>query len=313
MIATGNTFYFPWEETLMEWLQAHIPGVWISIISRFSLFGEELPLILILGFVYWSYDKKLGRTLGLSVIMGLAWNTMIKNVFLRRRPYFDLKGVKILRVVEPDADIYDISAQGFSFPSGHSTNSVTAFGSLAMNLRKRWMTVIAVLIPLLTGFSRCVVGAHFPTDVMVGWFLGFICVLLIHLLQDKVKNTFMLYGILLVSTIPGFFYCKSTDYFTAMGLMIGFMGGTLLDDHYVHFENTRKPAFVIGRVLVGLVVYLVFNFLLKKLFAGGLMSGTDTVALMMRFLRYAIVSFLGFGVYPMFFKYEKRIQSGLDA
>ena len=45
----------------------------------------------------------------------------------------------------------------------------------------------------------------------------------------------------LITAVPGFFFCKSADYFTAMGLMIGFMGGTLLDDRCVHFENTRKP------------------------------------------------------------------------
>ena len=161
MIATGNTFYFPWEETLMEWLQAHIGGAWISIISRFSLFGEELPLILIVGFLYWSYDKQLGRKVGLIAIMGLTWNTMIKNIVMRRRPYFDHENINILRIVEPEADIYDISAQGFSFPSAHSTNSVTVFGSLAVNLRKRWFTVIAIIIPLLTGISRFVVGARY--------------------------------------------------------------------------------------------------------------------------------------------------------
>lgn len=44
----------------MEWLQTHISDAGISFMSFFSLFGEELPLILIVGFVYWSYDKKLG-------------------------------------------------------------------------------------------------------------------------------------------------------------------------------------------------------------------------------------------------------------
>jgi membrane-associated phospholipid phosphatase len=48
---------------------------------------------------------------------------MAKNIALRRRPYFDHESIHILRVVEPEADIYDIAAQGYSFPSGHSTNA----------------------------------------------------------------------------------------------------------------------------------------------------------------------------------------------
>lgn len=302
----GNTFFFTWEVSLMEWLQTHTSDAGISFMSFFSLFGEELPLILIVGFVYWSYDKKLGRKVGLIAIMGLIWNTMIKNIVMRRRPYFDHENINILRIVEPEADIYDISAQGFSFPSAHSTNSVTVFGSLAVNLRKRWFTVIAIIIPLMTGISRFVVGAHYPTDVMAGWLLGLTSVVLVTILQNRVKNTLVLYGILLITAIPGFFYCTSADYFTAVGLLMGFMGGTLLDDYYVHFEDTRKPMSMVARLLGGLAVYLVVNSLLKMPFSKEFLSDGSTAALMVRCARYAIVAFIDFGVYPMLFKLEKK-------
>ena len=306
MVATGNTIFFPWEVSLMEWLQSHIGNAGISIISFFSMFGEELFLILILGFIYWSYDKKLGRTMGLSAIMGLTWNTMAKNIVLRRRPYFDHEGIKILRMVDPEADIYDISAQGYSFPSGHSTNVATVFSSLAINLRKRWVTVVAITIPLLTGFSRIVVGAHYPTDVLAGWMLGLISVLIVRYLQDHIKNTLTLYGILLIASVPGFFYCKSTDYFTSTGLLIGFMGGTLLDDHFVHFENTRKPLWMAVRVLGGLAIYLVLSKLLKLPFSNEFLSSGSTAALLVRCARYVIITFVDFGIYPMLFKLDKR-------
>ena len=306
MAVSGNTFFFPWEVNLMEWLQAHIPSAGISIISLFSMFGEELLLVLLLGFVYWSYDKKVGRTMGLSALMGMSWNAMAKNIALRRRPYFDHEGIKILRVVEPEADIYDISAQGYSFPSGHSTNAATAFGSLAAGMRKRWVTVVAIVIPLLTGFSRFVVGAHYPTDVLGGWLLGIISVLIIQQLQKRVKNTLVLYGILLVTAVPGFFYCKSADYFTSVGLLIGFMGGTLLEDRCVRFENTRKPLWMIVRVLGGGAVYFGLSTILKLPFSKEFLSSGSTAALLVRCARYVIIGFVEFGVYPMLFKIEKK-------
>ena len=309
MTATGNTFFFPWEVSLMEWLQAHIGSAGISIISFFSMFGEEILLVLFLGFIYWCYDKKLGRTMGLSAILGLTWNAMAKNIALRRRPYFDHENIKILRVVEPEADIYNISAQGYSFPSGHSTNAVTAFGSLEVHLRKRWTTVVAVAIPLLTGISRFVVGAHYPTDVLGGWLLGVIIVLLVPLLQKRVKNTILLYGILLLANVPGFFYCKSADYYTGAGLLIGFMGATLLDDYCVHFENARKPRWMVFRLLGGLAVYFALSKLLKLPFSQEFLSSGTTESLMVRCARYAIIAFVGFGVYPMLFKLENRIKN----
>jgi undecaprenyl-diphosphatase len=201
--------------------------------------------------------------MGLSAIMGMVWNTMVKNIVLRRRPYFDHEAIKILRVVDPEADIYDVAAQGYSFPSAHSTNAATMFGSLAVNLHRRWVTVIAIIIAVLTGLSRIVVGAHYPTDVLAGWLLGAISVLIVQVLQKRIRNTYALYGILVVTAIPGFFYCRSTDYFTSMGLLIGFMAGTLLDDRYVHFENTCKPIWMVARVLGGLAVYLALNTVLK--------------------------------------------------
>ena len=306
MAATGNTFFFNWEVSLMEWLQSHIGGAGITIISFFSMFGEELLLILIVGFVYWSYDKKLGRTMGLSAIMGLTWNTMAKNVALRRRPYFDHEGIKILRVVEPQADIYDIAAQGYSFPSAHSTNAVTVFASLAINLRKRWVTVIAIIIPLLTGISRIVVGAHYPTDVLAGWLLGAISVLIVQQLQKRMNNTLALYGILLLTAVPGCFYCKSADYFTSVGLLIGFMGGTLLEDRCVRFENTRRPIWMAVRVLGGAAVYFALNTVLKLPFSKEFLSGSSAASLLVRCVRYAIVAFVDFGVYPMLFRLERR-------
>ena len=306
MTAIGNTFFFQWEVTLMEWLQANLGSAAISMMSFFSLFGEELPLILIVGFIYWSYDKKLGRRMGLSAIMGLTWSTMIKNLVLRRRPYFDHENIKILRIVEPHGDIYDISIQGYSFPSAHSTNAVTVFGSLATNLRKRWIVILAIILPMLTGISRFVVGAHYPTDVMAGWLLGLTSVTVVNMLQERVKKTITLYGILLVIALPGFFYCRTEDYFTSMGLMIGFMGGTLLDDRFVHFENTEKLLFRVLRVLGGLVVYLVLNTLLKLPFSKEFLSDGSIAALVIRFARYAIVSVVAFGVYPMVFRFENR-------
>ena len=48
---SGITFFFQWEVNLIEWLQTHIGSAGISVISLFSMFGEELMLILILGFV----------------------------------------------------------------------------------------------------------------------------------------------------------------------------------------------------------------------------------------------------------------------
>ena len=54
----GNTFFFTWEPALMVWLQSRLPDSLISLFSKLSFFGEEIFLIAVLGFLYWSYDKR---------------------------------------------------------------------------------------------------------------------------------------------------------------------------------------------------------------------------------------------------------------
>lgn len=308
MPATGIAFSFSWEIALMEWLQENLNGVAISILSFCSMFGEEILLILILGFLYWCYDKDLGRTTALTVLMGLTWGAMLKNIVLRRRPYFDHDEIRILRVVEPEADIYDISAQGYSFPSIHSANAMGLFGSLALYLKKKWLIVLAFALPLLTGISRVVVGAHHPTDVLAGWIVGGLCILLINILEKKITNRVLLFGCLLLTVLPGFFFCRSADYFSSVGLLIGLMGAALLDEYYVHFEITRKPFWMIMRLLGGFAVYFVLNTLLKLPFSEDFLESGTYSALMVRCARYMIIAFVDFGVYPLLFRKEKRTE-----
>ena len=301
MALTGNTFFFGWEVSLMEWLQANLGSGFIGVISFFSAFGEELVMILLMGFLYWWYDKEMGKRVGLSVLLGITWNPMIKNIFMRRRPYFDNEGISILRVVEPEADIMDISAQGFSFPSGHSTNAVSMYGSLGRELKKKWLTAAALILPLLVGFSRVTVGAHYPTDVLVGWALGLVAMLIVPWLQKKLKKDWLLYLVILITVIPGFFYCRSADYFTGVGLMVGFMAGSLLEARKVRFENTRSALIGVLRLIGGLALYFIMNKLLKLPFSSEFLDSGSTGALLVRAARYALIAFAEFGVYPMLF------------
>ena len=177
--AAGNTFYFNWEVLLEIWLQSHLPGPVLSLISFFSAFGEEILMIGILGIFYWCLDKETGLYIGVNIVMGGVWHPLLKNIALRRRPYFDHEGIDLLRPLDAHADLYDIQAQGYSFPSGHSTNGPAVYGSLARRVKKRRICVLAVLLTFLIGFSRVAVGAHYPTDVLAGWSLGLVIIFLV--------------------------------------------------------------------------------------------------------------------------------------
>ncbi len=315
--ALNGIFYFDWEMQLMEWLQAHIgsSGLGFWLISNLSAFGEELLLVAIMGFLYWGLNKEFGKYLGVNVLMANVWNPMIKNVFLRLRPYFvEGYNVKLLRKIDSGADAMDVAAQGYSFPSGHSCSSVTAYGSLAAHeKRKKLLWVLAVVLPLLVGFSRVAVGAHYPTDVLCGWLLGVAVVLLVPWLRKKIKNRWLFYAVLLLSTVPGFFYCTSTDYFSSFGMLIGFVLAEPFEEKFVRFENTSNILRCILRTVGGGLVYFGLNTLLKMPFPKELLDAGDLTAHLIRTARYAIVIFGAVGVYPLLFKATGKLWKKKEA
>jgi hypothetical protein len=61
-----------------------------------------------------------------------------------------------------------------SFPSGHAQNAVAGWGYMAYRLRSRLFWVVAFVFVLCIGLSRLVVGVHYPHDVLAGWIIGLI-------------------------------------------------------------------------------------------------------------------------------------------
>lgn len=286
----------------MAWLQDLIGSVGGTVAGLVTMLGEELVYIAILGFLYWGVNKKFGVYVGENLMLALLLNPMIKNLFVRRRPYFDHASVKCLRPVDADADLYDIAAQGYSFPSGHSTNAVTAYGSLALFGKRRWLTAVGIVLPLLIGLSRVLLGVHYPTDVLVGWALGGAAIALMSLLRRLIRKKWVLYLLIVTLTLPGCLYCDSHDYYTALGMTLGFFAAHLFEDRFVRFETTRSIPNILLRVFGGILLFLALNAGLRAAFAL-----IPVGELFFRVLRYELNVFLLMGVYPMLFRFTDRL------
>ncbi|MFC3717866.1 phosphatase PAP2 family protein [Deinococcus metalli] len=161
---------FAFETPLLTWIHAHSSPALTSMSVFLHTFGGPVPMgavfmVIVLGLRFMQRrPQALFALLGLGSAVGIAFG--MKVLFHRPRPELWTRLV---------------SESGPSFPSGHTTVAaalVTFVVLLAWHSSWRWPAlVLGVVYAGLMGYSRLVLGVHFPTDVLAGWLTGVACVL----------------------------------------------------------------------------------------------------------------------------------------
>lgn len=103
----------------------------------------------------------------------------LKLLYHSPRPFVHLEHVRQLVVpTEPN-----------SFPSGHTSSSMSVVTVLVWCLRENKIFVVALIaFALLIAFSRIYVGVHYPFDVFVGALVGVLSGVVVLKLKDlKIK------------------------------------------------------------------------------------------------------------------------------
>lgn len=296
-----------WEVRLIEWLQAHIGGLGV-LVDLLAFLGGEMGLLLVVMIVMFCWKKEVGQRLALITSAVNLWLPMIKAVVLRPRPYMEYPDrVEALTLKGKSAAEKSVLEQGYSFPSMHSASIPALYFALAKEVKRKWFWILAAVLTVLVGISRPIAGMHYPTDVLAGWALGFGVLGIFFLLDRFVHNEWLYHAILLASAIPGLFYVRTTDFFTALGCMIGAIAAIHFERKYVNFQETRRIPAMILRVLGAFLVYFVVNTLLKLPFDKEFLSGASLAALLVRTGRYAVTMFLITGVYPLAFPLFERL------
>jgi len=265
--------------------------------SFISFLGEEYVYIFFLSIVYYTYDKKMGEFLAITLGLSATVNTILKNIVCAPRPFE--KYPTLVENLRPETSL------GNSFPSGHTQNFSTVLFSLSFYKNKLAFFYVSTVLVLLMMLSRMYLGVHFLEDVVVAGILGLIIAYFLNKLYNKYYDNSVIlhriYFFIVLLVLPFVFLLNGEDFFKSYGLLIGFVLGIIIEKKYINFSVNVKLTHKVIRVFLGMVIMVGIQQGFKILF-GIIAEDGSNLMNVLDMVRYFLIAFTGFGVYPFLFK-----------
>lgn len=164
---------FQFDAATLLWLhQWASPGLDRVMLSITNLGDPEVVIPVVIGVLsLFAWKRRWLESLMLIIACAgaIALNQGLKLVFTRPRPTLWTPLIK---------------ETSYSFPSGHALGSLVLYGFLAYVFARwyprhaHWIYGLAVILISLIGLSRLYLGVHFPTDIVAGYSMGFLWLML---------------------------------------------------------------------------------------------------------------------------------------
>jgi membrane-associated phospholipid phosphatase len=305
-------------ESLLQWgadlvLAIQSLPAWLETpMSLITFLGTEEFYLLFMPIIYWCISASLGIRVGAILLVSGSLNTLFKWVFHLPRPYWFAQPVNGLA-----------GESSFGVPSGHSQIPASIWGLMAVQVKKTWFWVLAVVLVFLVGFSRLYLGVHFPHDVLLGWLIGALLVwafvvlekpVLAWLNRQTLRNKLLaVFGVsLLLLLLGGLVLLAVGDYslnpawkanaledqpdivldplnyesiITTAAALFGLSAGAILLFERGGFNTRGKWWQYLGRIVVGIAGVLLFWRGLGAFFP----DNQDILSYVLRYMRYTLV------------------------
>lgn len=298
-----------WGTDLILWIQSFSSGGLDIFFRAVTWLGDPEAYMVILTLIYWCINRRWGIRLFVLMMLSSWVNEFVKSLFKLPRP--DPTRVRQL-----------VHEETYGLPSNHAqTTGIVLWGYLVVKVRRGWFTALAVSMAGLISLSRLYLGIHFPQDVLAGWLLGVI-VLLIWLRSEerlaaawgglsvtgKVALSVLGPAALALLLPPG----RDGLYPNSFGAVVGgiLMGagiGAIIEARWVRFRVEGSVARRLARYLVGIA-------LVGLLYLGGSLVPDLEPRLLdqtVRLLRYGLVSLTAIGLAPWLFVRLRLAESDL--
>lgn len=127
------------------------------------LLSDTITYLLVacmIAFIFYKKEFIFRNLILFSTVTVGSWviSKVLKSIFHIKRPFVAMDFTPI------------VPESGFSFPSSHATVCM-ALTILAFSLNKK-LGMVFLVLSILIGSSRMVLGVHYPTDILGGFILG---------------------------------------------------------------------------------------------------------------------------------------------
>jgi membrane-associated phospholipid phosphatase len=284
---------FAFELEFLKWLEGLRTSFLNAVFEGITFLGEETLIILLVVALWFAVDKKLAQQVFFVTATSLSVNGIIKNLAQVPRPF--TKGVSCVRLD---------TATGYAFPSGHTQGFATWSSFFAVKFKKTWLSVLVGVLIVLVAISRLYLGAHYPSDVIVGVALGVGSSVLCGYLFEKVKDVKKLYlwTLLIITPFIVYFLCVAdplfADLFKTFGMIGGMVAVSFLD------EKTAPLSYDVAwwKKLIRIVLGVVLAVALKEVIKLVNVFDVVQISLLIDAVRYFIVVMTVGYLCPLLFK-----------
>ena len=243
-----------------------IPGL-NEFMLGITYLGDEIAFLVVALILFWCVDKRKGYFILTVGFIGTIFNQFMKLAFRIPRPWVQDPEFTILEQAKE-------AASGYSFPSGHSQNSVGTFGGIAAVTKNKIIRILSIAVCVLVPFSRMYIGVHTPSDVLVGAAMAVTIIILMRPLifgNDGKRIPLVLAG---MTVLAAAYLCFVEFYpfpadvdahnlhsgiknaYTLAGALTGFLIVYFVDEKWLHFPVKAVWWVQIIKAVVGLAIVL---------------------------------------------------------
>ncbi len=154
-----------------------------------------VPLYIFILYMVWRKGGWRGVGIfALCVIAAVALSDIVAGIFKHSGPLkhawesFPAR-LRPMHTPELEGFIHTVKGGGrYGTVSAHAATTASIAIIAALELKRRWLTLILALWVVAVSYSRIYLAAHFPQDILIGWGVGALCAALPYLIYLRIAK-----------------------------------------------------------------------------------------------------------------------------